>query len=468
MPATRTEYDSLGPMTVPADALYGAQTARAIENFPISGLPFPRPFLRTLGMIKEQAALVNLELGLLDERRAHAIAAAAAEMVRGDLDGHFPLDIFQTGSGTSTNMNANEVIANRAGQLLGALPGSQAVHPNDHVNLCQSSNDVIPTVLHLTAAVEIREKLIPALAGMQKVLGEKALAFDDIITIGRTHLQDATPVRLGQIFGGYFRQVTLGGGELARCLDGLGELPLGGTAVGTGINTHPEFAQKVIANLSEITGLHLREARDHFAAQAGKEQVVAASAALRTTAVALFKIANDIRLLGCGPRCGLGELKLPAVQPGSSIMPGKVNPVMAESLLQVCAQVVGNDATIALCGLSGNFELNVMMPVMAHNLLQSIDLLANAVTVFTARCLQGLEADRERCEALVEQSLAMCTALAPVIGYDRAAEIAKAAYASGRTVRAVALEMNILPADELEKLLDPRPQTEPGIPGKTR
>jgi len=463
MSDTRTEYDSLGPMTVPAEALYGAQTARAIENFPISGLTFPRPFLRALGLIKEQAALVNLELGLLDERRAQAIAAAAAEMVRGDLDAHFPLDIFQTGSGTSTNMNANEVLANRACQLLGATPGSQAVHPNDHVNLGQSSNDVIPTAMHLATAMEIRERLIPALAGMQKVLGEKARAFDDIITIGRTHLQDATPVRLGQIFGGYFRQVTIGGGELARSLDGLGELPLGGTAVGTGINTHPEFAQKVIANLSEITGLHLREARDHFAAQAGKEQAVVTSAALRTTAVALFKIANDIRFLGSGPRCGLGELRLPAVQPGSSIMPGKVNPVMAESLMQVCAQVVGNDATVALGGLTGNFELNVMMPVITHNLLQSIDLLSNAATLFTSRCLQGLEADREHCEALVEESLAMCTALAPVIGYDRAAAIAKAAYASGRTVRAVTLEMGILPEDELTRLLDPRTQTEPGI-----
>jgi fumarate hydratase class II len=464
MPATRTEYDSFGPMTVPDDALYGAQTARAIENFPISGMTFPRPFLRALGMVKEQAALVNLELGLLDERRAQAIAAAAAEMVRGDLDAHFPLDIFQTGSGTSTNMNANEVLANRACQLLDAPPGSQAVHPNDHVNLGQSSNDVIPTVMHLAATVEIRERLIPALAGMQKVLGEKALAFDDIVTIGRTHLQDATPVRLGQIFGGYFRQVTLAGGELARALDGLGELPLGGTAVGTGINTHPEFAQRVIAALSEATGVHLREARDHFAAQAGKEQVVATSAALRTTAVALFKIANDIRFLGSGPRCGLGELRLPPVQPGSSIMPGKVNPVMAESLLQVCVQVIGNDAAVALGGMSGNFELNVMMPVMTHNLLQSIELLSNAVTAFTTRCLQGIEANRERCEGLVEESLAMCTALAPVIGYDRAAEIAKTAYASGRTVRAVALEMKILPEEELARLLDPRSQTEPGIP----
>lgn len=465
---TRTEYDSFGPMAVPAGALYGAQTARAIENFPVSGLTFPRPFLKVMGQIKEQAARVNLELGLLDERRALAIATAAMEMAQGDLDEHFPLDIFQTGSGTSTNMNANEVLANRACQLLGEPPGSHAVHPNDHVNLGQSSNDVIPTAMHLAAAVEIRERLIPALAGMQKVLGEKALAFDDIITIGRTHLQDATPVRLGQIFGGYFRQVTLAGGELARSLDGLGELPLGGTAVGTGINTHPEFAQKVIANLSEVTGLHLREARDHFAAQSGKDQVVATSAALRTTAVALFKIANDIRFLGSGPRCGLGELKLPAVQPGSSIMPGKVNPVMAESLLQVCAQVVGNDATVALGGLSGNFELNVMMPVITHNLLQSIDLLSNAVALFTARCLQGLEANRERCEGLVEESLAMCTALAPVIGYDRAAEIAKAAYASGRTVRAVAMEMGILPEDELQRLLNPRTQTEPGIPGKPR
>jgi fumarate hydratase class II len=467
MSATRTEYDSLGPMTVPAEALYGAQTARAIENFPISGLTFPRPFLRALGQIKEQAARTNLELGLLDERHAQAIAAAAAEMVRGELDAHFPLDIFQTGSGTSTNMNANEVLANRAGQLLGEPPGSHTIHPNDHVNLGQSSNDVIPTAMHLAATVEIHERLIPALAGMQKVLGEKALAFDDIITIGRTHLQDATPIRLGQIFGGYFRQVTLVGGELARSLDGLGELPLGGTAVGTGINTHPEFAQRVIAALSETTGVHLREARDHFAAQAGKEQVVATSAALRTTAVALFKIANDIRFLGSGPRCGLGELRLPAVQPGSSIMPGKVNPVMAESLLQVCVQVIGNDAAITLGGLSGNFELNVMMPVMTHNLLQSIELLSNAVTLFATRCLLGLEANRERCEGLVEESLAMCTALAPVIGYDRAAEIAKAAYASGRTVRAVALEMKILPEDELARLLDPRSQTEPMVPGKT-
>jgi fumarate hydratase class II len=419
-------------------------------------------------MVKEHAARVNRELAILDDRLALAIMDAAEEVVRGRLDDHFPLDIFQTGSGTSTNMNANEVIANRASQLLDEAVGSRTVHPNDHVNLGQSSNDVIPTAMHLAAAVEIHERLLPALAGMSKELGRKALEFDDIVTIGRTHLQDATPIRLGQVFGGYFRQVTLAAGELEHALKGLCELPLGGTAVGTGLNTHPEFAQRVIAGMAEVSGLPLREAKDHFAAQAGKEQVVAASGALKTTAVALYKIANDIRLLGSGPRCGLGELRLPAVQPGSSIMPGKVNPVMAESLMQVCAQVVGNDAAIALGGLSGNFELNVMMPMMAHNLLQAIELLSNAVTQFTRRCLEGLEADQQRCEALIEESLAMCTALAPVIGYDQAAAIAKQAYETNQTVREVARQQQVLPDEELDRLLDPRPMTEPGVPGKTR
>ncbi len=468
MSATRKESDSMGSMIVPAEALYGAQTARARDNFPISGIVFPRPFLRAIGMVKEHAAKVNRELGLIDERVALAIMDAAEEVIIGDLDDHFPLDVFQTGSGTSTNMNANEVIANRACQLLDEPLGSRTVHPNDHVNYGQSSNDVIPTVMHLAAAVEIKEQLLPRLDELCKTLGAKAREFDDIVTIARTHLQDATPIRLGQVFGGYFRQVTLVIGELERAMDGLCELPLGGTAVGTGLNTHPEFAQKVIAGLAEVTGLPLREAKDHFAAQAGKEQVVAASGALKTTATALFKIANDIRFLASGPRCGLGELQLPAVQPGSSIMPGKVNPVMAESLMQVCAQVVGNDATITLSGMTGNFELNVMMPVMAHNLLQSIELLSNATDQFNERCLQGLEADRERCEGLIEESLAMCTALAPVIGYDRAAEIAKQAHATGRTVREVALAENVLPEAELNTLLDPRPMTEAGIPGKTR
>ncbi|MDT8441215.1 MAG: class II fumarate hydratase [Desulfuromonadales bacterium] len=468
MTERRIEQDSMGTIQVPAEALYGAQTARALENFRISGIPFPRPFLRALGLIKQHAARINRELGLLDERAALAIMDAAEELVTGELDSHFPLDIFQTGSGTSTNMNANEVLANRAGQLLDEPLGSRSVHPNDQVNLGQSSNDVIPTAMHLAALLEIDGRLLPALRELQKLLGEKARTFDDIVTIARTHLQDATPIRLGQVFGGYFRQVAIAIGELERSMDGLCELPLGGTAVGTGLNTHPEFAQRTIAGLAEVTGLPLREAKDHFAAQAGKEQVVAASGALKTTATALFKIANDIRFLGSGPRCGLGELRLPAVQPGSSIMPGKVNPVMAESLMQVCVQVVGNDAAITLGGLSGNFELNVMMPVMTHNLLQSIDLLANAVSCFATRCLQGLDADRQRCESLVEESLAMCTALAPVIGYDQAAAIAKQAYQSGRTVRDVAREKELLAADELDRLLDPRPMTEPGIPGRTR
>ena len=468
MSATRKETDSMGSMTVPAEALYGAQTARARDNFPISGIVFPRPFLRALGMVKEHAAKVNRELGLIDERVALAVMDAAEEVIIGDLDDHFPLDVFQTGSGTSTNMNANEVIANRACQLLGEPLGSRTVHPNDHVNYGQSSNDVIPTVMHLAAAVEIKEQLLPKLDELRKALGAKAREFDDIVTIARTHLQDATPIRLGQIFGGYFRQVALVISELERTMDGLCELPLGGTAVGTGLNTHPEFAQRVIAGLAEVTGLPLREAKDHFASQGGKEQVVAASGALKTTATALFKIANDIRFLASGPRCGLGELLLPAVQPGSSIMPGKVNPVMAESLMQVCAQVVGNDTTITLSSMSGNFELNVMMPVMAHNLLQSIDLLANATDQFNERCLQGLAADRERCEGLIEESLAMCTALAPVIGYDQAAAIAKQAHETGRTVREVAIAEKVLPKEELHSLLDPRPMTEAGIPGKTR
>jgi fumarate hydratase, class II len=468
MNETRIEQDSMGTMEVPAAALFGAQTARAKANFAISGIGFPRPFLRALGLIKQYAAQVNRDLGLLDGQCAEAVMAAAAEVMNGRLDEHFVLDIFQTGSGTSTNMNANEVIANRAAQLLGQAIGSRLVHPNDHVNLGQSSNDVIPSAMHIAAAVEMRFTLVPALFALQENLGEKALAFNDIIKIGRTHLQDATPVRLGQVFSGYARQIALAIRAIESAQGELLELALGGTAVGSGLNTHPQFAARIIEAISAATGLEFREAANHFEAQSGKDGVVSASGALKRTACALFKIANDIRLLGSGPRCGLGELNLPAVQPGSSIMPGKVNPVMAESLLQVCAQVVGNDAAIALSGLSGNFELNVMMPVMIHNLLQSIDLLAAGVRQFNQRCVQGLEANRARCESLVEQSLAMCTALVPVIGYDRAAEIAKQAYASGRTVREVARQLGVLPEEELRRLLDPRPMTEPGVPGKTR
>ncbi len=458
----------MGEMTVPAEALYGAQTARAVENFPISGLRFPRPFIRALGMIKQGAARVNLELGLIHRERAMAIMEAAEEVISGALDSHFVVDIFQTGSGTSTNMNANEVIANRSAQLLGQAAGGRSVHPNDHVNLGQSSNDVIPTAMHVAAAVQIRQDLIPALFAFQEALGEKALAFDDIIKVGRTHLQDATPVRLGQVFSGYARQVSQAIRRLESALEDLYELPLGGTAVGTGINTHPAFAKKVIEGIAEVTGLPFREATNHFEAQGARDGAVAASAALKGCAVALFKIANDIRLLGSGPRCGLGELSLPAVQPGSSIMPGKVNPVMAESLIQVCAQVVGNDGAVTLGGLAGNFELNVMMPLMAHNLLQSAELLSRAVSEFNHRCLQGLEADRGRCESLVEQSLAMATALAPAIGYDKAASIAKKAWETGKTVRQVAGEEGVLEPEQLKRILDPRPMTEPGIPGKAK
>jgi len=468
MTETRTERDSMGSMQIPAAALYGAQTARAVENFPVSGMRFPRPFLRALGMIKERAARVNLELGLLEQEAAMAIMEAAEEVIEGRLDEHFVVDIFQTGSGTSTNMNANEVIANRAAQLLGGAPGQKRVHPNDHVNLGQSSNDVIPTALHLAAAGEIHRRLIPALFKLQETLGGKAAAFDDIVTIGRTHLQDAVPVRLGQIFSGYARQVAQACRRLEVAQEGLLELPLGGTALGTGLNTHPEFARRVIEGLAEVTGLPFREAVNHFEAQAARDAAVAASGALRGAAVALFKIANDIRFLASGPRCGLGELVLPAVQPGSSIMPGKINPVMAESLIQVCTQVVGNDAAIGLAGLSGNFELNVMMPVMTHNLLQSIALLERAVTLFAERCVEGLQADRKQCQVLIERSLAMVTALAPVIGYDRAAELAKRAHDQGKTIREVVLEAGDLDENQLSRLLDPRPMTEPGLPGKTR
>ena len=466
--STRIEKDSMGEMQVPTEALYGAQTARALDNFPISGVRFSRPFIHALGMIKQQAALANNALDLLDTERAEAIAKAAGEVMAGTLDDQFVLDIYQTGSGTSTNMNTNEVIANRATQLLGKQIGSGAVHPNDHVNYGQSSNDVIPTAMHISAVMEVRQTLLPALKTLQEALGEKALSFNGITKIGRTHLQDATPVRLGQVFAGYARQLTLAMRWIEAAEEGLLELPLGGTAVGSGLNTHPQFAERVIAAISELTGRPFVEAANHFEAQAAKDAVVAMSGALKRAAVALFKIANDIRFLGSGPRCGLGEIQLPPVQPGSSIMPGKVNPVMAESLMQVCAQVVGNDAAITLGGLSGNFELNVMMPVMAHNLLSSIALLSAAATQFCNRCVKGLEANRERCESLVEESLAMCTALAPAIGYDRAAQIAKEAYQNGRTVRQVANEQQILPAEELENLLDPRPMTEPGVPGKTR
>ena len=455
-PSYRVERDSLGEVRVPATAYYGAQTQRAHENFPISGVRFPRVFLRALGMIKRASAEVNLELELLEPEIARAIAAAAAEVEEGRHDSDFVLDVFQTGSGTSTNMNANEVISNRAIELLGGEIGSRSpVHPNDHVNLCQSSNDVIPTAIHVAACLAISEKLAPALERLESALAAKAEAFHPIVKSGRTHLQDATPVRLGQEFGGYANQLAHSLQRLEQALHGLLELPLGGTAVGTGLNAHAEFAPRVIGRLQKWTGLSFVEAADHFEAQGARDAVVQASGTLKTIAVSLGKVANDIRWLASGPRCGLGEIVLPATQPGSSIMPGKVNPVMAEALLQVTAQVVGNDLAITLAGQRGNFELNTMMPLMARNLLESIDILANASEAFRARCVEGIVADEERCLQLAKLSLMLTTALAPEIGYDRAAALAKEALATGETLEEVAIRRGVLPEDRLKRLLDP-------------
>ncbi len=452
----------MGQMQVPADAYYGAQTARAVENFPISNLRFSRQFIRALGLVKKHAAVTNTSLGLLPAEISIAIQKAAQEVIEGKWDSHFAVDIFQTGSGTSTNMNANEVIANRAAEINGGKRGDKSVHPNDHVNRGQSSNDVIPTAIHIAALDGIVHGLIPALSELHAALEAKAKEFDAVLKIGRTHLQDATPIRLGQEFSGYASQVEHGIVRLRNVEPRLGELPLGGTAVGTGINTHADFARRTIEGIAAETKLSLREALNHFEAQGSIDSFVETSGALKTIAVSLIKIANDIRWLGSGPRCGLGEIKLPATQPGSSIMPGKVNPVMCEMVIQTGAQVIGNDAVVTFAGTFGNFELNTMLPVTAHNLLQAIELLTNAARVFSRRCVVGLEADVAKCEANIEQSLAMCTALAPEIGYDKAAKIAKVAYESGRTVREVALEMSGLEKKKLDELLDARSQTEPG------
>jgi fumarate hydratase, class II len=444
----RIERDTMGEMRVPAEALYGAQTQRAVENFPISKLRFQRAFIRALGLIKSAAARVNGQLAELPAEVAAAIEKAAEDVVAGKYDDQFVVDIFQTGSGTSTNMNANEVIGHLA-----------RAHPNDHVNRGQSSNDVIPSAIHIAAALLANEELMPAMEGLQASLRKKAEEFKSVIKIGRTHLQDAVPMLLGQEFSGYAAQVEQCIGRVRVALEGLDELPLGGTAVGTGLNAVPGFASAVIAEIRSRTGLPFREATNHFEAQAAKDAVSFLSGALKTYAIALTKIANDIRWLGSGPRCGLGELRLPETQPGSSIMPGKVNPVIAESLLMACAQVIGYDATITWCCAAGNFELNVMMPVMAYDLLESIELLAAASRNFERRLVQGLEADPQRASGYVEQSLAMCTVLAPVIGYEKAAAIAKEAYRSGRTVREVARETSGIPEGRLNELLDPRSQT---------
>ncbi len=461
--ATRTERDSMGEMSVPADAYYAAQTGRAVENFPISDLRFPRQFIAALGLVKLAAARTNKALGAVPADKVDLIERAAREVIDGKLDDQFVVDIFQTGSGTSTNMNANEVIAGRANEIAtGTRGGKEPVHPNDHVNQQQSSNDAIPTAIHVSAAVAIKQSLIPALRHLADALGAKATQYDDVVKIGRTHLQDATPIRVGQELSGYARQAALSAARAERAVAALRELPLGGTAVGTGINSHPDFAKQAIAVIAGETGIDFIEAENHFEAQAAKDGVVEASGLLKTVATSLTKIANDVRWLASGPRCGLGELSIPSTQPGSSIMPGKVNPVMSEMVLQVCAQVVGNDATIAWAnGMGSTFELNVMMPVMAYNLLQSVELLSRAATVFADRCVAGLEVDRARCESLVEQSLAMCTSLAPSIGYDAAAAVAKESFATGRTVREVAREKSLMPDAELDKTLDPRRMTEP-------
>jgi fumarate hydratase class II len=448
---------------VPQDAYYGAQTQRAIDNFPISQRRFPREFIRAIGLIKQAATEVNRDLGLLEARLAEPILRAAQEVVDGKHDTEFAIDIYQTGSGTSTNMNANEVIANRAIELAGGNRGSRMIHPNDHVNICQSSNDVIPTAIHVAALERLESHLLPAFHTLHNALAAKAREFDDVLKIGRTHLMDATPIRLGQEFSGYARQVELAIRRLESTRSSLAELALGGTAVGTGLNAHPEFPKRVVARLSELTGIEFREAENHFAAEGAQDALVETSGVLKTVAVSLMKIANDIRWMGSGPRCGIGELMLPELQPGSSIMPGKVNPVIAESVIQVAAQVLGNDTVVTLGAQWGVLDLNTMMPVMASNLLESIHILGTAATNFAERCISGIEANRQRCAELIEQSQAMCTALAPEIGYDAAAQIAKESFASGKTVRQIAQERKILPEDRLQELLDPRRMTEPGL-----
>ena len=459
---TRGERDTMGPMDVPADAYYGASTQRAVLNFPISGRPIPRAMIRALGRIKCAAARANVDLGLLDARLGDAIGQAAQEVSQGRLDAEFVVDLFQTGSGTSSNMNANEVIANRAAELLGGGRGARdLVHPNDHVNLGQSSNDVIPTALHLGAALAIRDDLLPGLEALGRALETKSCETWGVIKTGRTHLQDATPIRLGQELVGYAAQVRRGIDRATRARDELAEVALGGTAVGTGVNTHPEFARRVCAILAADTGLPIRETTDHFQAQATLDTVLSAAGAVRVVAVSLLKIANDLRWLASGPRTGLGELALPEVQPGSSIMPGKVNPVIAESLIQVCGQVLGNDQALVQAAEWSFFELNTMLPLAGRNLIESVELLGAASKNFAERCVSGMQATAKGPE-MVERGLAIVTGLAPLVGYDKAAAIAKKAAASGRTVREVAREETTLSPAQLDQALDPFRMTEPG------
>ena len=452
----------MGDMQIPDDAYYGAQTQRAVENFPISGITISKSMIQALGKIKRSAAIVNHELGLLDDDRKNAIVQAADEIIEGKLDSQFPVDIYQTGSGTSSNMNCNEILSNRASEIMGGKIGTKdPVHPNDHVNLGQSSNDVIPTAIHIAANTMLEEELIPALQNLANELDKKATVFSDIVKIGRTHLQDATPITLGQEFSGYAQMVRNGIKRIQNAQGFLSELALGGTAVGTGINTKAQFGTHMAKEITRFTGISFVEASNHFEAQGAQDAAVETSGALKTVAVSLSKIANDIRWLGSGPRAGLGELILPAVQPGSSIMPGKTNPVICEAMIQVCAQVIGNDLAITTGGQGGVFELNLMLPLIAHNLTNSITILSNGIIVFTEKLIIGLKANKEKCAGYIEGSLAMCTSLAPVIGYDKAADIAYKAYNSGKTVREIAIEENVLDKDKLNELLDPLSMTKP-------
>ena len=457
----RLEKDSMGELEVPSEALYGGNTRRAQLNFPISNLRFGRSFIKSLGLIKQSAAETNLDLGLIDKKLADAIINSAQEVIDGEHDESFVVDIFQTGSGTSTNMNVNEVISNLSISKLGGKIGSRdPVHPNDHVNKGQSSNDVIPTAIHIAAAISIKDDLIPSMKTLESSLEKKSKEFWEIVKTGRTHLQDATPIRLGQEFKGYCGQLKNSIRKIESALDELSVLALGGTAVGTGIGMNPEFCGQVIRRIGEKTNINFKETDNHFQSQSTIDGIVSASGNVRSYAVSLMKIANDIRWLGSGPRAGIGEIALPEVQPGSSIMPGKVNPVIAESITMICAQVMGNDQTVSIAGQSGNFELNVMMPVAAHNLLESIEILSTGSRNFSEQCIEGLIAT-EKGPQMVNQGLAICTALAPKIGYDKAADIAHKASESGETIKEVAMRETKLTSGELDEILEPLSMTEP-------
>ena len=458
----RKEKDSMGYVEVPDGVYYGAQTKRAFDNFPISNMTLPIELIYAIAIIKRSSAIVNNSLGKINSEIKDAIVKASDEILEGKFDDNFIVDIYQTGSGTSTNMNVNEVIANRANEILGSELGSNSpVHPNDHVNMGQSSNDVFPSAIHISAKIAITDKLIPSLNLIYSELTSKAKEFDSIIKIGRTHLQDATPIRLGQEFSGYGASILNGTERVSKAITSLSEIAQGGTAVGTGINTDSKFGSMVANEITKYTKIDFRETRNHFEAQANQDASVEVSGALKTVAVSLSKIANDIRLMGTGPRCGLGELILPPVQPGSSIMPGKVNPVICESALQVCSQVIANDLAITLGAQGGAFELNVMLPLISHNLIQSINILSNAITMFNDKLLKDLKADDKRCEDYIEKSLSMCTILVPVIGYDKTAEIAYEAYDTGKTIRELLLGKNILSDIEIEKLLNASDMTKP-------